>query len=213
MDKFNQIKDIAEYYENIQPFYKELCLDIKSPSDGLDIFPYYTKKECMLGINLENTYTKYIIDNIHDLSEVKNILDDLIDKKITILPFIFDYNIDCHPRAWNGDNGFNHPLFSEGYNNNTYKDTYQFKYIIYYIIKHFDIDKWPHPIIFYNFICKSNLFYFIKNIDEKSLNLCINKVIKSYNLLNIYNRDIYLDEYEIFEDITEFYIDSWQEML
>ena len=209
MDKFNQIKDITEYYYNTQPFYKEFCLDKKS--NELDIFPHFTNREHMLDINSENTYSEYIRDNIHDLSEVKNILDELINKKITVLPFIFDYDINCHPRGWNGDGGCIHPLFSSGYQKNTYKDTYQFKYIIYYIIKHFDIDKWPHPIIFYNFIRKINLFYFIKNIDDKSLKLCINKVIESYNLLDIYNRDICLDEYTRFEDITEDYLYSWHQ--
>ena len=209
MDKFNQIKDISEYYENTEPFYKELCLDEKT--NKIDIFPHYTKKECMLDINSENTYSEYIRENIYDLSEVKYILDDLINKKITLLPFIFDYNINCNPRGWNGDAGFVHPLFGEGYHKNYYKNTYQFKYIIYYIIKHFDIDKWPHPYIFYNYIHESNLFYFIKNIDKDSLKLCINKVINSYHILHIYERDINLDDYERLEDHTENYLYGWHQ--
>ena len=222
LTKFNNIKDIKEYYTNTKPFYKEFSL--KNKSNNIDIFPYIDNSgDVMLDINSTNTHSEIIKDNINNLSYVIEYLDNLIKQNINIipkvskakaspLPFVFDYNINCYPRGWNGDGGCIHPIF-QCWDSSSKIFTYSRKYIIYYIIKHFDIDRWPQPQIFYNYIYNNKLLDFIKAIDKESLNECIRKINNSYDLLDIYNRDISLDENVRLDKNAIKYLNKWSNNL
>ena len=215
LEKFNNIKDIKQYYQNIIPFYKELCYDKKLKE--ITLFPYKDDSgDVMLDINSSNTNSEIIKDNIDNLNYIIDYLDNLIKQNINIipevaeakvfpLPFIFDYNINCYPRGWDSDGGNMHPIFQSWFNKEV---TYNRKYVIYYIIKHFDIDKWPQPKIFYNYIYEVKLIEFIKVIDKESLNECIRKINKSLELLEIYERDINLDTIELDEKAIK-YLNKW----
>lgn len=217
MDKFNKIKNIRKYYKKTKPFYKEFCLEDKLneniSNNTLDIFPLYTDDKQILNINSENTYSYHIINKICDYEYIIDILDRLISQKINILPFIFDYNFNNNIKKWNKKD-YIHQLFGEELTKIKKIDEYHYKYIIYYIIKHFDIDKWPQPQKFFEYIYDKNLFHFIKNIDNESLKICINKVKTALKLIDIYERDINLDRYVLDRYIsgdtkTEKYIEEW----
>ena len=164
MNKFNKIQNIKKYYKKTKPFYKEFCsLNEDISNNSLDIFPLYTDDKQILKLNTENTYTYHIIDNICDYEYTIDILDRLISQNINILPFIFDYNFNNNIKKWR-ENDHIHQLFGEELTKKI--DSYYYKYIIYYIIKHFEIEKWPQPIKFFEYIYDKNLFHFIKNIDN-----------------------------------------------
>jgi hypothetical protein len=210
LNKLNNIKDIKNYYNSTKPFYKHLCLE--EPSNTTDIFPYIDNTEnVMLDINSTNTHSENIKDYFNDITYIIDYLDNLIKQNINIIPFIFDYNINCYPRGWSGDGGCMHPIFQ---NWNLYDKihSYNRKYIMYYIIKHFDIDKWPQPKIFYNYIYYCKLLDFIKVIDNKSLNECMKKIHDSYGLLDIYIRDINLDEISLDNKAIN-YLKKWYNTL
>jgi hypothetical protein len=157
-----------------------------------------------LDINSETTYSYHIINNINDFEYIIDLLDKLISNNIHILPFIFDYNFNINPIKWE-QNGHIHQIFEDKYN----KEIYDYKYIIYYIIKHFEIEKWPQPKIFFEYIYNNNLFYYIESIDKSSLKLCVNRVYYAFDFLDIYERDINLDHYILDIDEAELYIDNW----
>jgi hypothetical protein len=212
MDKFNKIKNIRKYYKKTKPFYKEFCqidkLDENISNNILDIFPLYTDDKQIININTENTYSYHIIDKICDYEYIIDILDRLISQKINILPFIFDYNFNNNTKKWREKDHI-HQLFGEQLTRIKKIDEYHYKYIIYYIIKHFEIEKWPQPQKFFEYIYDKNLFHFIKNIDNESLKTCINKVNTALKIIDIYERDINLDRYVLDIDEANKYIEEW----
>ena len=110
LKELNNIKDLKEYYNQTKPFYKNFCLEKKSKD--IDIFPYKDiSGDVMLDINSSNTHSEIIKDNIYDTEFIIGYLEYLRKEKINIIPFVFDYNINCYPRGWDGDGGNKHPIF------------------------------------------------------------------------------------------------------
>lgn len=205
MEEFDNIKNKEKYYKKYSKYYEILCKTYHENyhNDDIKLYPNikYDEDEIryddeIIKLDFKNTYTKMITDNINNFNFCLETIDILKYDEISIIPFIFDYN-----------NNNNHPIF-EKINNKDDIYSYERKYLVYYIIKYFEIDNWPHPYIFYKYIHDSDLYEFIKNIDHQNLFLIISKIIKSMKLLKIYNRDNNIDEYEDDKKIRK-YIHSY----
>ena len=136
MEEFDNIKNKEKYYKKYSKYYEILCKTYHENyhNDDIKLYPNikYDYDEIryddeIIKLDFKNTYTKMITDNINNFNFCLEIIDILKYDEISIIPFIFDYN-----------NNNNHPIF-EKINNKDVIYSYERKYLVYYIIKHFEI--------------------------------------------------------------------------